>query len=415
VASASTLTALQKMYKTVYMGRDLANQSVWRTPAYDAVDKSDDFYGDSLVFPFNQDVPMGVSAGSTGLATAQTVVSASTFDKWTLSALKCVSGVLTIDSESMKRSEKDIGAFLRLRQKESNEIIKSMKMLLGGHAFWGDGAGDLAQATAVTGGPPLTSITVAAEKVNRFHKNQHLQFNPNRTGNAGTLRADIYQVTGVNRVTGVVSVTRVSGAGNDVAANDFVYQRGTYDSLPLGIQAFIPASDPGTGGVPASLLGMTRTDDVVMKAGWRIPYQGSIEETSGYACALMGQYYNSQSSALWLSPYRWFLLSQELAATNRRVIDPRATQLYGTTALMLLTPYGEIPVVSDPYCPNDTGFILDHSVIETHHLDSLIHVVDDDGLPALRQTSDHGIEIRFRSWSENIVQRPFRCARFPIT
>jgi len=358
---------------------------------------------------------MGVSAGSAGLTTAQSAVSASTFDRWAMTARKTITGVLTIDAEAMRASRKDIGAWLRLRQKETNELIKSMKMLLGGHSFWGDGAGDLAQATAVAGGPPLTSITVDAAKANRFHLNQHLQFNANRTGNAGTLRVDIYKVTGINRVSGVIAVSRVSGAANDVAANDFVYQRGTYDALPLGVQAFIPASDPGVSGVPTSLLGMTRTDDPVMKAGWRIPWQGSIEESSKYACAVMGQYFNSQSSALWLSPYRWFVLEQELEAQGRRVIDPRATQVYGSTALLLLTPYGEIPVVSDPYCPNDTGFILDHSTIETHHLDGLIHVVDDDGLPALRQTSDHGIEVRFRSWSENIVQRPFRCARFPIT
>jgi hypothetical protein len=414
VASASTIAALQKMYKTVYMGRDLANQSIWKTPAYDAVEKFDDFDGANLTFPFNQDVPTGVSAGASGLSIAQSIANSSTFDNWVMTQRKEISGVLTISAEAMRASRKDIGAWLRARQKETNEILAYMKMILGGHAFWGDGAGDLAQATAVAGGPPLTSITVAQAATIRFHKKQRLQFNPNRTGNAGTLRTDIYEITGINRVTGVLTVNRVSGAANDVAANDYVYLQGTYDALPIGVQGFIPASDPGTGGVPAALLGMTRTDDPTMKAGWRVPWQGSISESAKYTSALMGQYMKRESSALWVSRYRWYQLEQDLEAVGRKVLDARATAVFGSPALLLLTPEGEIPVVSDPFCPNDAAFLLDHSQIETHHLDPLIHIVDDDGLPALRQTADHGIEVRARSWSENIFQRPFRCARFPI-
>jgi hypothetical protein len=159
---------------------------------------------------------------------------------------------------------------------------------------------------------------------------------------------------------------------------------------------------------------MDRSDDPVMKAGWRVPYQGSISESAKFLAAAMGQYHTSASSALWLSRYNWFRLEQELSAINQKVLDARATEVFGSPALLLLTPEGNVPVVSDPYCPDEAGFLLDHEQIEVHHLDPLIHVVDDDGLPALRQTADNGIEIRNRSWSENIFQRPFKCGRFPI-
>lgn len=413
MSSASTIAALQKMYKTVYMGRDLANQAKRKTPAYDAVNKMDDFDGAQLVFPFNFGVPTSVA---TTLPVAQAGANSSSFDNWVMSTRKTLYGVLTIDAQSMRAARKDIGSFLRLRQKETNELMAYMKMILGGHAFWGDGAGNIAQVTAVTGSNPVTSFTVSQFDIVKIHLKQVLVFNATRTGSAGTIKASTWRVDALNRTTGVITVTRLtgSGAGVDPAANDFVYLNGTYDAFPLGIDAFIPASDPGTGGVPASLLGMTRTDDPTMKAGWRVTWQGSIEETIKFLCALMGQYVDQENSVCWISRYNWFRLEQELTAQNRKVIDARATQVFGSPALLIITPEGNIPVVADPYLGNDRGYLLEMSQIEVHHLDGLIHVADDDGLGALRQAADDGIEIRFRSWGENIVQRPFQCGRFQI-
>lgn len=413
MASASTIAALQKMYKTVYMNRDLSNQSKRKTPAYDAVRKMDDFDGANLTFPFNFNMPTGVA---TTLVAAQAGANASGFDNWVMTTPKNLYGVLTIDAQSMRRARKDIGAFLRLRQKETNELMSYMKMVLGGHAFWGDGAGNLAQVLTITGTNPVTSFTVSQFDVVKFHKNQVLVFNPTRTGSAGTIKASTWRVDGLNRVTGQITVTRLTGAGApvDPAVADFVYQNATYDGFPLGVDAFIPSADPGTGGVPATLLGMTRTDDPTMKSGWRATWQGSIEETVKFLAAIMGQYLDQENSVCWISRFNWFRLDQELTAQNRKIIDARATQVFGSPALLLITPEGNIPVVADPYLPNDRGYILEMSQIEVHHLDGLIHVADDDGLGAIRQTADDGIEIRLRSWSENIIQKPFNCGRFQI-
>lgn len=413
MSSASTQAALSKMFKSTYQNRDLTNQAKRKTPAYDAVAKMDDFDGANITIGFNSAMPVGVA---TTLAGAQSMVTPSGFDNWVLSTRKTLYGVLTIDAQSMRAARKDIGAFLRLKQKETNEILAYMKMVLGGHAFWGDGAGNLAQVTAVTGSNPVTSFTVSQFDVVKIHKNQVLVFNATRTGSAGTIKASTWQVTGLNRGTGVITVTRLTGAGAgvDPAANDYVYQNLTYDGFPIGMDGFIPSADPGTGSIPATLLGMTRTDDPTMKSGFRVTYQGSIEESVKYLAALMGQYVSQESTVCWISRYNWFRLEQELTAQNRKIIDARATQVFGSPALLILTPEGDIPVVADPYLPNDRGYLLDMAVIETHHLDDLIHIADDDGLGLLRQTADDGVEIRFRSWSENLVTQPFRCGRFQI-
>lgn len=412
MSSASTISALQKMYKTIYQGRDLSNQSKRKTTAYDMVAKYDDFDGAQLVFPFNYNMPVGVSPS---FSLAQASPTASGFDNWVMSTRKTLYGFLTIDAQAMKAARKDIGAFLRLRQKETDEILAYMKMVLGGHAFWGDGAGNIGQISAVTGANPITDFTLVEPKdAIKFHLNQRLVFNATRTGSAGTLKAAVYKVTGINRVSGKITVTRVSGTTPDPAVSDYVYTEGSYDAFPLGVGAFLPSADPGTGGVPASLLGMTRTDDPVIKSGWRASWQGSIEETAKYLVSLMGQYFDRENTVMWVSRANWFRLEQELTAQGRKVLDQRATQVFGSPALLLITPEGDMPVVADSYMPQDCFYLLDMSTIEVHHLDNLIHVVDDDGLSLIRQTADDGVEIRFRSWSENIIQRPFKCGRGAI-
>lgn len=414
-APASIKTALTAMYKNIYMNRDLSNQAKRKTPAYDSVQKFDDFEGASLVFPFNDGVPTGVSKTVAG---AQALAASSTFDTWTMSTRKKLYGVLTIDAESMLAARKDVGAFLRLKQKETNELMAYMKMVLGGHAFWGDGAGNLTRVTAVSASNPVVTFTMPRADAVKIHRKQVLQFNPNRTGNSGTLRTDVYRVTKVERTTSstvaTVTVERVSGTADDVVANDYVYLKNMYDAFPYGVAAFLPATTPGTGGVPSSIYGLDRTVDVEMRSGWRASWQGSIEETIKFLCATMGQYVDQENSICWVSHYNWFRLEQELTAQNRKVIDARATQVFGSPALLILTPDGNIPVVRDPYLGNDVAYILDMSTVEVHHLGPVLGLTDEDGLSALRMTDEDGIEIRFRHLGDNIIQRPFKCGRAEI-
>jgi hypothetical protein len=411
MSSASTQAALTKMFKTVYMNRDLSNQAKRKTVAYDMTSKFDDFYGANLTFPFNYNMPVSVGPN---FQKAQANPTASGFDNWVMTTRKTLYGFLTIDAQGMKAASRDIGAYLRMRQKETNEILAYMKMVLGGHAFWGDGAGNIAQISAVTAANPITDMTLTDPKdAIKFHLNQRLEFNATRTGSAGTLKATVYKVTGINRVSGKITVSRLSGV-TDPAVNDYVYTEGSYDAFPLGIPAFIPATDPGVSGVPATLLGMTRTDDPVIKSGWRQSWQGSIEETALALISAMGQYFDRENVVMWVNRANWFRLERELTAAGRKVIDARATSVFGSPALLLLSPEGDIPVVADGYAPNDAFYLLDMSSVEVHHMDPLIHVADDDGLGALRQAADDGIEIRFRSWSENIIQRPFKCGRGAI-
>lgn len=403
---------LSKLFKTVYLNRDLSNQSQNVTPAYDMVAKLDSFQGSKTVIPFNQDLPGGVASTK---ANARLAGHVSTFDNWELTDPKTLFRTLPIDTLSIKRSASDIGAFLRLKQKEMDESIIDFKTVLGGIAFWGDGSGCIGEiagtAAAISAGAGVTVTLLNVADTAHYHLKQNLEFAAART--SGGLRTATAVVTAVNRMTGVITIT-LTGADLNTATGagvpgDFVYNKGQRNSLPLGIQAFIPAADPTT-----TLLGLTRTDDPVMKGGWRFSSQGSIEETCKYAVANMSRFFNRRSSIFWVSPLNWFKLEQELSAVGKVTYDNRTEKYFGSTAIMMNTSQGPIPVMMDPFCPSDAGYILDMSVIEVHKVDNLIHLVEDDGLSSLRDNTEDGVEYALRSYSENLVRQPYRCARIEI-
>jgi hypothetical protein len=410
--AAATITALLALFKRLYIGKDLSNQALRRTPLFRVIPRRDDLVGEGIYIPYNYGLPVGASASFTR---AQANVAASNVARWFVQR-KRYYAFHTLDAEAMHASKKDIGAFLSVKQKELDEVVKYMGQQIGEH-FWGDGSGVIGQASDDPGTGSTGTITlVNARDAVRFHIGQVLIANSATSG--GTNRTDKYSVTGINRVTGVIALSRVAGSSNDWAANDYVFVDGNHglagaaasNDLITGVGAWIPSSDPST-----TLMGMTRTDDPTMKAGWRGSWEGTIEESAKRLSALMGQYLNSGASGLWLSRYNWFRLEQELTSKNRKVIDAKSSETFGTPALMLLTPEGDVPVMADPFCPDDTGFLLDHSSWELHHMEGLPHMVMDDGLESLRSSSEDSIEVRFRAWMEAVCFRPFTNGRFPIS
>lgn len=417
MAAVATVAALVNMFKRLYLAKDLSNQALRRTPLFRVIPKKNDLVGEGIYIPYNYALPVGSARSFTR---AQANVKASKVDRWFVER-KQYYGFHKIGAEAIYASRGREGAFLSAKEKEINELLKYMGQEIGSH-FWGDSSGAIGQTSTDPGTGSTGTITlVTVRDAVKFHIGQTLIANSALTG--GTNRTDAYEVTAVNRVTGVITLLRTSGSSNDWAVNDYIFVDGNHgtaaeavsstgndDVMITGVQAWIPSADPST-----TLLGMTRTDDPVMKAGWRGSDLGSISESARALAAQMGQYFESSASGLWLSRYNWYRLEQELEAKNAKVIDQRATQVFGTPALMLLTPEGNIPVMADPFCPDTAGFLLDHSSWEIHHMEGLPHMVTDDGLSSLRLSDDDGIEVRFRAWMEAVCFRPFTNGRFPIS
>lgn len=414
---ASTFQALKDMYKRLYLNRPLANMALRRTPAFKVIQKIDDLDGEGAYIPMNVALPVGAAARRDK---AKKNVRASKFRKWFLERKKYY-GFVQIEGEGLHASRRDPAAYLRLKRKEMDEALAYIGMQIGA-SWWGDGAGDIGQVGSVTGSDPVTVITLKNPRsAINFHESQVLVFAPTRTG--GTTRVDgaatevTYEVSKVDLMGGKLTVTRLTGTGaaSDPVANDYIYIDGNYDGMMHGFSAYVPASDPGTGGIPATLNGVDRTTNPTQLAGFRGTWEGSITESAKRLAALMGMYHTSASSALWVSDYNWYRLEQEQEQLGKVVRDQRAEAVFGTPAIVLQTPRGSIPVMADPFMPEDFGAFVDHATWELHHLEGLPHIVTDDGLESLRMPGDDdGIQIDIRAWLNGVCTSPFRNGRFPI-
>lgn len=410
-----TKTLLSNMFKDRFFQGDLSRHGDIKTPFGDLVNKKDDFYGNSLIYPFNFGGNHGIGPS---LSEIRPVTKAGFFDKWVIDEPTYMYGKLKLDIPSMMRSSRDVGAYLKTKTKETLAILRDMKEARLGVQVWGDGACDLGKLEeAVTTASDTSTITLQGDGV-KFKKGMYLQANPNRTGNAGTMRTDVYKVAKVERLTSAgkckLTFTRVSGSADDWAISDYLYEEGFYDSGMKGVQAWLPASTPGTGGVPSTLFGMDRTDEPEMKAGWRGVWQGSIQETILHLVSVMGQYFDPNFSALWVSNANWFRLSQELKSQGILVYDDEASKKFGTKVIVFAGPQGDVKVASDPFCPSTDVFCLRHGDIDIVTLGPLIHIADED-VEALRLPDSDGLEIRYRSIAQMIMPYPFMCGRAPIS
>ena len=408
MAAVATIAALVDIVKRKYVQRDLSNQALIRSPFWNSVKRIDDLTGEGIYVPYNYGLPPN---GSASYSIANANIKASKVAKWFLER-KEYHAAHTIKAEAIYASRGKEAAFLSIKEKEISETLKYMQQEFAVHA-WGDGSGVIGRITADPGaGNSVTMTLHDSRDANKLHIGQTLGAASAAT--AGTERGDTYLITAVDRVAGTFTATQV-GSADDWAIDDYIFVAGNYDAMMTGVQGFIPAANPGVGAVPSSLFGMTRTDDPVMKAGWRGTWEGSIEESALSLCSNMGAYFNDAASALWLSRRNWYRLERELEAKNRKIVDTRASDYFGVTALSLLTPEGEVPVMADPFCPAASGFLLDHSSWEVHHMEGLPHVVMDDGLAVNRIGSDDsGIKVQFRAWLQGLCFRPFTNGRFDI-
>jgi hypothetical protein len=411
-APEATVTALVEYFRRIYSMPERTNMSLRKVPTLKNVPRDTKMLAGGEAFYEIMDALKPASA-SHSFSSGMTDYTPSKAYRWLVTGPKTIYGRLTFQGLALAQSPG--GSFLQLKSQEAERDNDYMMERLE-QVLWADGAGDIGRiAAAGLGGSAATRVLTLAniEHAYNFQWGQILQANANRTGNSGTLRVDVYKVTGVNYVTGVVTADRISGAGGDWANNDYIYIRGDYDAASPGIPSFIPATDPTS----SLFLGVDRSLFPNHLAGWRYDFQGSIEETIKFAFSKMGRFINTGAKkyAVCLSTTDWYTLEQELGA--RIVRDPDAEQTFGTGAIMVRTVFGVVPAIAVPVMTSGRGYILDFTTWKFHHLKGVPHIIDDDGntflrLPAEGTGAGDGIEMRLRCWYHLTCVSPIANATF---
>ena len=306
----------------------------------------------------------------------------------------------SVKRETMKASKNDRGAIIRAYDTELEEKLNLMKLSLA-HGVTGDGTGAMAKVKVIGGG----AITLDdPDAVVLFEIDQTLQANPNKTGNAGTMRAGYGTITGVNRNTGVVTYTATGGWAPQV--NDFLYCEDDYDNVILGVQAWVPPTDPTAG---ESFLGVDRSVDPSRLAGVRVTETedaGDILEALIAFITILGRH-GAAITHVFISFTEWQALQTLLEAKRQLTIEEARNEYgIGFQAIVLTGPRSKkVMVIADQFFPTGKAWGLKLDTWEFASLDEAPHVIQDDGTPLVRDGND-GFEFEIAYYANLICEAP---------
>jgi len=400
----SDQSRLSAFFKKIYGQADLENAAVINSPLLKGTRKKDNLEGDGIWHPWNYLTPTG---GSADFSKAQANATGSKGQR-IFCEVNEFHQFIYLESLGMRASRSKMGAYLEMKRKEMDEAIDDVGMQMA-RALWGDGSGAIAQIA--TGGVSTDTVTLAnSEDTINFREGMIIAANPNKTGNAGTLRTT-NEVKSVDDDNGKVVFTSDVSA-DSWAAGDHLYVDGNYDSMMVGIDGYIPSS-------PISSTETFKTGADRSKRSWlaghRQSYLGTIEETVKRLVVKMARHrLNTKQTVVWLSYYNWHVLEMELGSRAIRDADD-SSKRFGTQTLKMSTPKGLVTVAADPFLDDDKGYVLDMSTWILHHLDPFPHFVKDDGLIVVRAQNFSGLEARVRAWMDLACLAPWRNGRFAVS
>jgi len=236
-------------------------------------------------------------------------------------------------------------------------------------------------------------------------------------GTSGALRDSGQAITlvAVNKSTGVLTADENWSEIASAAAGDYVFVEGDFGAKWSGFAGWLPETAPTSGD---DFFDVDRSVAPEVLAGIRYDGSGDTLEEAFVNAGSLGALYDAEATVGVLNPVKWGQLSNSLSSVRVELISPRDTNLTGRIgykAIMIATPAGDVPIIGDPGCPIDVGYMLD---METWTAGSvggdLVHIIDDDGLKLRRDPDSDGWIVEFKGLGNFGCDNPGRNVRIGL-
>ena len=325
--------------------------------------------------------------------------------------------VFQLDTDLMLRSMDDSSAFIKQQTYRFAQTIRGLSNFVE-KTLLGDGYGSL--GTVANSTLTTTEMTLNnTDDARLFEVGMKLVFAASKTAALRDSGATL-TVTKVSFATGVVTLSANLSTISGLAQNDHVFREGTaYNNasfkLPLGLSAWLPASDPGSGD---SFYGVDRSDHPTRLAGIRTTgAKSDIYAAVNDAASLALDYGHADGEMVALTSNRNIgRLAAQANVSARTVPGRRGAQ--GFQSVPIWTPAGEINTFGSPWVgsQDDTLYLLDTSTWELIYLGAKpVYVWDLDGSMVQRLPGSSGIEIRAESRPAIKCSNPGRNVRVTLS
>ena len=399
---ALDMTTFDAALKQHYTDAAVENMVYKDNPFLALVSKYENFDGRNLPIPIIYGNPQGRSAT---FSTAQSNKTNSQLQAFTLVRNKDFS-LASIDNETMDASKNNSGAFMEAITTEIDGCINSIRRSLA-VALYGTGSGSIGRNTSNATG---TTITLTDDQqITNFEVGMHIVFSTADGG--GSVKSGSVSVVAVNEDTGVLTVdalTAIAG-GSGIAANDYIFVQGDYDSKLKGLSAWIPASAPSS----TAFFGVDRSVHPTRLGGIR--FDGSampIEEALVAGIARVARS-GGKTDTIFMNYSNWANLEKALGS-KVQYLDLKASAEVGFRGILINGPKGPVKVIPDQNCPSDVAFALQMDTWKLYSLGKAPKVLNSDGLQMLRDVSSNSVEIRYGYYAQLGCKAPGYNARIKL-
>lgn len=381
-------------------------------PFFSEVTKDTDFSGEPYPLPHVFSDPQGLGAEFNVAQGNQTNTDG---DAWQI-RLGDYFGFVTIGDKIMKISRNNLGAFIKNKTAEINGLYTRFGQDYS-LQLWGNGGGRYgAVATSGISGEVIT----LANKLDayNFSKNMYIQ----ASSGDGTSVSHVLneagaqaQIASVNIGQGKITLKPGGVAALSLLDGDSLFRAGNFagpnvKKLISGVQAWIPASDPGS----TAFFSVDRTQSLTELSGVRPQDQnGPLEERLQRLLEEVNTFQGGIPDCVYVHPRQWRKLSISLQNKGYRPLEKMLGN-FGYKSLEIDSHTGTADVYGDRHVPENVGFALDMSSwVLTSALETP-HVFNGDGLEMLRSSAQAGYEYRIVSYAQLVCVRPGHNGRMSL-
>lgn len=394
-----TLTDFSAFLKRLYPNKTPENVAsrnrVWLT----MVPKAEDFYGfesgGTIAIPLQYANPGGRSATAANVYTALgDQVTAGKYARFLLTRSAEFAGV-QLGAEVLHASKRDAGAFAAARKTEVDGMLDEL-----GHALslnlYGDGTGVRGQRSSIS--TNIVTLAVADDAKN-FRVGMTVEAGPNTDGSS--LRSGSTTVAAVNEDAGTVTLTSAA-AITAFADNDYLFEKGDSGNIKMmGLAGWVPLTAPTS----TAFFGLDRSVDTTRLGGVRVDNTSASIEDNIMTVAERVFRVGGKPDCVFLNPVNFTTLSKSYSA-KIEFEGGGGSATIGFETIKVATSAGVVKVYPDPDCPTNRGYVLTKKTWSFHHMLGAPHIVEDDGLMAVRIDGKDAIMVRGRCYGNLACNAP---------
>ena len=384
--AALSATGFAAALKQHYTDERIENMVYKDNPFLAMVAKYEDFGGENLKLPIKYGNPMGRSAT---FGTAQSNVTGGSIKAFLLTRIKDYA-IAQIENEVLEASKGNANAFLEAAVFSIDGAIQAATRSLA-VALYGNGKGSI----GIVSTSDSTTITLATtQDITNFEVDMKLIASNVESG-TGTGLATAQSVTGINRDTGVLTMSGNPSTGG-FDASDYLFVEGDYatDSTALlkvsGIDAWLPSTAPTS---TDSFFNVNRSADVDRLGGIRFDGSSLPLEEALIGAAARAARAGGKPDYCFMN-YSNFADLEKALGSKVSYVEKNIKPEIGFRGILIHGPRGPINVIPDQNCPNGVAYMVQMDVWKLYSLGKAPRILSGDGLKQLRVYNSDAIEVR---------------------